>query len=160
MGMFSPQQHGFRFLSQARILYQQGPVKEKPPQLKSKIEGFEEDLALQVPVKTKLKLLIRDYGGTVMVVHISLSLMSLGTCYCLVAMGVPVQAAMSALATLSDTALEYASSGGTFAIAYVIHKCLMPVRLTGTAIITPILVNYLRGKGILKKHHEEKKPLK
>lgn len=142
--------HGFqsRFLSHSRILFQEKG--QKPPQIESKIEGWEEDL--EPPADKKIKLLIRDYGSSVLVVHISLSLVSLGTCYSLVSAGVPVQEVLGNMEFLSEKTLEYASNGGTFAIAYVVHKCLMPIRIAATCFFTPILVNYLRGKGILKPH--------
>lgn len=123
---------------------------DKPPQIEAKIDGWQENL--EPPADKKLKFLIRDYGSSVLVIHISLSLVSLGTCYCLVSAGIPMEDFLAYFENVSEKTLKLAASGGTFGIAYLIHKCLMPIRLVGTATLTPVLVKYLRGKGILKSH--------
>jgi len=138
----------YRPLFQSVHLLQQH--RSKPPQIEAKIPGWQEDL--EPPAKTKLKLLFRDYGSSVVIVHTTISLISLGTCYTLVSLGVPMEFVMSRLESLPESTLKYATNGGTFALAYVFHKCLMPLRIIVTCTLTPLLVNYLRGKGILKSH--------
>lgn len=51
------------------------------------------------------------------------------------------------------------SGSSTFAIAYGIHKLFAPVRFMITFAVAPVLVQFLRRKGILK-HPEIVKKLK
>lgn len=48
--------------------------------------------------------------------------------------------------------------GSTFLVAYAIHKLFAPVRISITLGFTPIIVRYLRRKGILKPPKVPKKP--
>lgn len=110
---------------------------------------------LEPNAATKIKLLLRDYGPTVMVIHICISLTSLGICYSLVNAGLPIESWLSAPALaewLPKAGSGVAATGGTFVIAYAAHKVLMPFRLMITATAAPLLVRYLRKKGILKPH--------
>lgn len=101
----------------------------------------------------KLKKAVTEYGATVIVFHIGISLISLGTSYLLVSTGLDVEQ------LLIDLNLEdwfkgntmLVSNAGTFAVAYAIHKLLLPVRITITLGSVPFIVKYLRQKGILKK---------
>jgi hypothetical protein len=96
--------------------------------------------------------MIRDYGLTVVVIHVAYSLISLGSCYLLVESGLPV---MDWLLS-NESAIEgYVSretivAGGNFAIAYAFHKLLMPLRIGATLISAPVLVKWLRQKGVLR----------
>ncbi|KAL1513892.1 hypothetical protein ABEB36_003232 [Hypothenemus hampei] len=103
--------------------------------------------------RQKLKKAIAEYGTTVIVFHISISLISLGTCYLLVSSGLDVPALLTTL-NLKDWAKENSlilSNAGTFALAYAIHKVFAPVRIAITLGSVPFIVRYLRSKGILKK---------
>lgn len=53
---------------------------------------------------------------------------------------------------LGDSALasKAGAGAGTFVIAYAIHKVFAPVRISITLGATPLIVRYLRRKGILK----------
>ena len=121
---------------------------DKPPELRQKIEAFEEEKPLNP--RSRLKTLVRDYGTTVVVVHVSISLISLGTCYSMVKAGLPIDGLINGLGLMDAAKAEYLTTGSTFTVAYVIHKCLMPVRISTTAVVTPIIVKTLRKKGILK----------
>ena len=121
---------------------------DKPPELRQKIEAFEEEKPLNP--RSRLKTLVRYYGTTVVVVHVSISLISLGTCYSMVKAGLPIDGLINGLGLMDAAKAEYLTTGSTFTVAYVIHKCLMPVRISTTAVVTPIIVKTLRKKGILK----------
>lgn len=116
-----------------------------------KVEGFKEDIEGQMPVRTKLKFLVRDYGPTVIVLHVIVSLTSLGIFYTLVSMGLPIETYISdRFASLDST--KYLATGSTFLLAYAVHKCFMPVRVLITCTTAPIVVGFLRRKGILSPH--------
>lgn len=119
---------------------------KKKEELEQKIDNYEEDKS----ARHKLKVLVRDYGATAMVVHITISLFSLGTCYLIVRSGLPVGTLLHELSFVHDEGKGYLQSAGTFAIAYLVHKSLVLIRLGATIAVTPILVNTLRRKGILK----------
>ncbi|XP_018561361.1 protein FAM210B, mitochondrial-like [Anoplophora glabripennis] len=100
----------------------------------------------------KLKKAVKEYGTTVIVFHIGISLMSLGTCYLLVSSGLDVTKVFAAVG-LNEwaTKSQIASSAGTFAVAYAIHKVFMPARIAITLTSVPLIVRYLRKIGFLKK---------
>lgn len=101
----------------------------------------------------KLKKAVAEYGTTVIVFHIGISLISLGSCYLLVSTGLDVQKLLVTL-KLDDWAkgnTMLVSNAGTFAVAYAIHKVFAPVRMGITLGSVPFIVRYLRQKGILKK---------
>lgn len=50
----------------------------------------------------------------------------------------------------SALASKAGAGAGTFVIAYAIHKVFAPVRISITLGATPLIVRYLRRKGILK----------
>ncbi|XP_052866028.1 uncharacterized protein LOC128272290 [Anopheles cruzii] len=107
----------------------------------------------QVPVsrKDRLKKAIKEYGSTVLVFHVSISLVSLGTCYLLVSSGIDMVALLERFGWGDSALASKAGAGaGTFVIAYAIHKVFAPVRISITLGATPLIVRYLRRKGILK----------
>ncbi|CAG4968078.1 unnamed protein product [Colias eurytheme] len=101
--------------------------------------------------KEKLKKAVKDYGATVIVFHVSISIMSLGICYVLVSSGVDLVAVLKYF-NVGEGKLSnmITSNAGTFVIAYAIHKVLAPARIGITLTATPFIVRYLRNKGILK----------
>jgi hypothetical protein len=123
-------------------------LNKKKEVIESKIDSFEEDKPLNP--RQRLKLLVRDYGSSAFVVHITVSLFSLGCCYMIVRAGIPLGDLMRMSDLFNDATAKYAESGGTFAIAYMIHKGLFVLRFSATCFITPFVVKTLRGKGILK----------
>ena len=138
-----------------------GPMPDNKPSPNDpiiKVSAFKEDK--EPPAGQKLKLLVRDYGPVAFVVHISLSLVSLGFFYLAIEWGVPVERAINTIMSSGSINPDSPSTidtqavavGGTFVIAYALHKCFMPVRLMGTCIATPLVVGFLRRRGILKPH--------
>uniref|UniRef100_A0A1L8D9G5 Putative conserved plasma membrane protein n=1 Tax=Nyssomyia neivai TaxID=330878 RepID=A0A1L8D9G5_9DIPT len=101
--------------------------------------------------KDKLKAAVKDYGATVIVFHVTISLASLGLSYLLVSSGLDVKQILTSL-NLGDTALagKVATEASTFVVAYAIHKVFAPVRISITLGATPFIVRYLRKRGILK----------
>uniref|UniRef100_A0A182NES9 RTR1-type domain-containing protein n=1 Tax=Anopheles dirus TaxID=7168 RepID=A0A182NES9_9DIPT len=116
-------------------------------------KGNTEGASEEVPVsrKDRLKKAIKEYGSTVLVFHVSISLASLGTCYLLVSSGIDMVSLLDRMGW-GDSALagKAGAGAGTFVIAYAIHKVFAPVRISITLGATPLIVRYLRRKGILK----------
>ncbi|CAG9858964.1 unnamed protein product [Phyllotreta striolata] len=103
-------------------------------------------------LREKLKKAVKEYGSIVIVFHVGISLISLGTCYLLVSAGLDVPALFTYFG-LKDwfSNNEIASSAGTFAISYAVHKVFAPVRIGITLVSVPFIVRYLRKIGFLKK---------
>lgn len=99
--------------------------------------------------KDQVKKAFKEYGSTVIIFHVALSLASLGCCYLLVLNGLDVVAIVQKLGIQSER-LSSISNASTFVVAYAFHKVFSPVRLSITLFSTPIIVRYLRAKGILK----------
>ncbi|KAK6983672.1 hypothetical protein BgiMline_019118 [Biomphalaria glabrata] len=105
----------------------------------------------------KLKRAVKEYGSTVIVFHVSISLMSLGFFYLLVSSGIDVVGILKSMGvggTLLDNKL--AAGTGTFVIAYAVHKVFAPVRIATTLTATPFIVRYLRRIGVLKVPSQKK----
>ncbi|KAF9414708.1 hypothetical protein HW555_007486 [Spodoptera exigua] len=102
--------------------------------------------------KEKLKQAIKEYGSTVIVFHIGISLISLGSCYLLISSGVDLVAVLKYLNISEGTILKAAgSNAGTFVVAYTVHKFFAPFRIAITLTATPFIVRYLRNIGFLRK---------
>ncbi|XP_046403464.1 uncharacterized protein LOC124169041 [Ischnura elegans] len=103
--------------------------------------------AAPISRKDKLKKAVKDYGATVIVFHVGISLLSLGGFYLAVSSGLNVVDILNHLGMGSGTVAKEAS---TFAVAYIVHKAFAPVRISITLGATPFIVRYLRRVGILK----------
>ncbi|KAJ0181774.1 hypothetical protein K1T71_002496 [Dendrolimus kikuchii] len=101
--------------------------------------------------KEKLKIAVKEYGSTVIVFHVTISLMSLGGCYLLVSSGVDLVAFLKYF-NIGEGAITKAagSNAGTFVVAYAVHKVFAPVRMAMTLTATPFIVRYLRSIRFLK----------
>ncbi|CAH2066565.1 unnamed protein product, partial [Iphiclides podalirius] len=88
------------------------------------------DTQATMSAKDKLKKAVKEYGSTVIVFHVAISLLSLGGCYVLVSSGVDIVAILKYFnineGTLSKIAV---SNAGTFVIAYGVHKFFAPFRI-------------------------------
>ncbi|XP_057665481.1 protein FAM210B, mitochondrial-like [Diorhabda carinulata] len=102
--------------------------------------------------KEKLKKAVKEYGSTVIIFHVGISLISLGTSYALVSIGLDVMSLFESIG-LKDwfSNSNIATNAGTFAVAYAIHKVFAPIRITITLAAVPFIVRYLRRIGFLKK---------
>ncbi|KAK3914062.1 Protein FAM210B, mitochondrial [Frankliniella fusca] len=97
--------------------------------------------------KSKIVKAIKDYGPTVIVFHVTISLISLGGFYLAVTSGIDVRSIFA----FKDFSSELAGEVGAFVIAYAVHKMFAPVRISMTLFCTPFIVRYLRKVGILTK---------
>jgi len=102
--------------------------------------------------KDQLKTAVSQYGSTVIVFHVTISLASLGFFYVLVSSGVDVVSLLERAPMIGETLKNnsMAAGAGTFALSYAVHKVFAPVRISITLGTVPFLVRYLRAKGILK----------
>ncbi|XP_075145184.1 protein FAM210A-like [Haematobia irritans] len=110
-----------------------------------------DDKAPSMTKNDQLKKAFKDYGSTIVIFHVGISLVSLGGFYLLVSSGIDVIGMVEKLgfspAALSNSVAKGASN---FVIAYAIHKVFAPVRISITLGATPFIVRVLRSKGILK----------
>ncbi|KAG5899297.1 hypothetical protein JTB14_029251 [Gonioctena quinquepunctata] len=141
--------HTFRF-SSTESKYSQ--VDKNPTAARSEEKIIVTDSPRTLTRAEKLKKAVKEYGSTVIVFHVGISLMSLGTCYLLVSSGMDITVVFKAVG-LEDWASrsQIAASAGTFAVAYAVHKVFAPVRITITLGSVPFIVRYLRKIGFLKK---------
>lgn len=101
--------------------------------------------------REKLKNAAKEYGSVLIVFHVGISLISLGTVYIFISSGVDVQQWIAWLG-MSDAneSTQIVAGASQFIIAYAIHKSLAPVRISITLVSVPFIVRYLRAKGIMK----------
>lgn len=116
---------------------------------KTKLDEVSGD-AKPVTKRDQLKRAIKDYGSTVIVFHVGISLISLGGFYLLVSSGLDVAALMDKFGVSAENSGKIMQGASTFVISYAIHKIFAPVRISITLFSTPFIVKYLRFKGILK----------
>uniref|UniRef100_A0A2H1WIW1 SFRICE_006073 n=1 Tax=Spodoptera frugiperda TaxID=7108 RepID=A0A2H1WIW1_SPOFR len=116
------------------------------------IRNMSTDSKPPMSAKEKLKQAIKEYGSTVIVFHVGISLISLGSCYLLISSGIDLVAVLKYLNISEGTILKAAgSNAGTFVIAYTVHKFFAPFRIAITLTATPFIVRYLRNVGFLKR---------
>ncbi|OWA53243.1 putative Protein FAM210B [Hypsibius exemplaris] len=102
-----------------------------------------------VTSRQKLKAAVRDYGFTVVIFHIFSGVTLLSMWYLIVSSGVDVSAIIETFG-LEGAIGKFAGGASTFVVAYAIHKATAPLRIGLTLTATPLLVNFLRAKGIMK----------
>lgn len=101
--------------------------------------------------REKFKKAAKEYGSVLIVFHVGISLISLGTVYFFISTGVDVQQWISWMGMSSaDNNTKIVAGASQFIIAYAIHKSLAPVRISITLVSVPLIVRYLRAKGIIK----------
>ncbi|CAL1274374.1 unnamed protein product [Larinioides sclopetarius] len=126
--------------------------KYDPPQNSTKkTESVQESSAVKVNQRTRLKQAVRDYGATIIVFHVAISLTSLGLCYLAISNGVDVVRMLTYLG-FSDSLIssKVAVGGSTFVVSYAVHKLFAPVRIGITLSVAPFIVRYLRRINWLK----------
>jgi len=99
--------------------------------------------------REKFKAAIRDYGPTVLIFHIASGVTLLSIWYLIVSSGVDVSSLIKTLG-LEGTIGKFAGGASTFVVAYAIHKATAPLRIGLTLTASPLIVNFLRKKGIMK----------
>ncbi|XP_011883377.1 PREDICTED: uncharacterized protein LOC105570634 [Vollenhovia emeryi] len=100
--------------------------------------------------KERFRLVLRDYGGILVAIHITISLISLGTCYVVVVSGIDVTPFVQKLTSGNEQIENVLKVSTDFVIAYTVHKLLAPVRIGISLAVTPPLVRRLRKMGLLK----------
>jgi hypothetical protein len=100
----------------------------------------------------QLKRAVAQYGATVIVFHVTISLASLGFFYLIVSSGVDVASLVEKIPMIGDhmSKNSIAAGASTFVMAYAVHKVFAPVRISITLGSVPFIVRYLRSRGILK----------
>lgn len=93
--------------------------------------------------KLKPKDLLAKYGIAYLVTSITLAIFSYGFFYFLVSNGVDVASLLEKVGISSTAA---ATSTGTAAIAYALHKAASPIRFPPTVLLTPVVANVLGKK--------------
>ncbi|XP_015930205.1 protein FAM210B, mitochondrial [Parasteatoda tepidariorum] len=107
--------------------------------------------AAKVNQRAKLKQAVRDYGATIIVFHVTISLASLGLFYLAISNGVDAVILLSFLGFPESVITSKVAAGGsTFVIAYAVHKLFAPVRIAITLSVAPFIVRYLRRINWLK----------
>lgn len=101
--------------------------------------------------REKLKKAAKEYGSVLIAFHVGISLISLGTVYFFISTGVDVQQWIGWMGmSNADESTKIVAGASQFIIAYAIHKSFAPVRISITLISVPLIVRYLRTKGIMK----------
>ncbi|XP_014485799.1 PREDICTED: uncharacterized protein LOC106750176 isoform X1 [Dinoponera quadriceps] len=118
--------------------------------LKDGVKDQTQASKLAVSKRDRFRLMLRDYGVTMFVFHITISLISLGACYMVVVSGVDVMSFARKITGGSEEVDKIIKVSTDFVIAYTVHKILAPVRISITLAVTPLLVKYLRRIGLLK----------
>jgi len=101
--------------------------------------------------RDRLKIAAKEYGAVLVAFHVGISLVSLGTVYLFVSSGVDVQQWIGWLgASDADESTKIVAGASQFIIAYAIHKSFAPVRISITLVSVPLIVRYLRAKGLMR----------
>lgn len=102
--------------------------------------------------RERLKKIMKDYGGTVLVFHITISLVSLAGIYFAIALcNIDLTHIIERFTSDDNENLtKILNSSSNLVLAYAVHKCFAPLRIGLTLAATPPLVRYLRARGILK----------
>lgn len=139
-----------RSLSTQTKQAQQKEVKKEEHYAPSKSDSLSNSTSLLTRGQ-KLQKAVKEYGSTVMVFHVTISLISLGTFYLAVSSGIDMGNIMSYFDVGDKIQQSQLVAGAsTFVVAYAIHKVFAPLRIGITLSATPFIVRYLRLKGILK----------
>lgn len=94
------------------------------------------------PIMERWKNVVAIYGKVAIGTHIVVSLASLGIFYLAVSSGVDVSFWLSKI----GFAFTGANSIGTFALAYLAHKAILPIRLSISLALTPLISEIFRRK--------------
>ncbi|XP_043663154.1 protein FAM210B, mitochondrial [Drosophila teissieri] len=105
---------------------------------------------LKLTKREQLKRAFKEYGATIVVFHVVISVISLGGFYALVSSGINLVPILEYLGVGSSAFAEKVATGSTFVVAFAVHKIFAPARISITLGTTPFIVRYLRSKGFLK----------
>ncbi|XP_066587209.1 uncharacterized protein [Prorops nasuta] len=99
--------------------------------------------------RERLKQLLKECGAIAAIFHVTISLISLGTIYAALSFGVELDSILDKFISSEDVK-KFTSNTSTFLLAYGIHKCLAGPRIAVTLATVPLLVRFLRHKGLIK----------
>jgi len=131
----------------------------------SSSDSFKSSEPQQSSKRAQIRKAIAEYGMIVIVMSQVVGAASLGICYCLVSVGIDVQACLSLVGAPDNkisTEAPYLNAGecykaqiwcgvSTLAVAYALHKPFAPLRIGIVLAVTPPLVRWWRQLDILKK---------
>ncbi|XP_076113015.1 uncharacterized protein LOC143080836 isoform X1 [Mytilus galloprovincialis] len=101
--------------------------------------------------KDRLKRAVKEYGSTVIVFHVGISVISLGGFYLAVSSGIDMVSLLTKIGVGESLLQSKLTTGAsTFVVAYAVHKVFAPVRIAITLTSVPLIVRYLRRIGFLK----------
>jgi len=84
--------------------------------------------------------LLKKYGVAYLVTSITLATMSYGLCYVLIDNGVDVNELLDKVGIKTT---QGASTAGTAALAYAVHKAASPIRFPPTVALTPMVASWM-----------------
>lgn len=87
-------------------------------------------------IKEKLRDFFKKYGKTGLMYYSLISTTSIASIYTIISMGVDVPRLISKITGKESKAGSWMDKAGGFAIAYAIHKTLLPIRLLLTVGVT------------------------
>lgn len=147
--------YSYRFLSNPRLCQKQllfGSVQSSAPYSPFlTVNRLCHEKLPELTPREKLKKAAKEYGSVLIVFHVGISLISLGTVYFFISSGVDVQQWIGWMGmSNANENTKIVAGASQFIIAYAIHKSLAPVRISITLVSVPLIVRYLRAKGIMK----------
>ncbi|XP_021533488.2 protein FAM210B, mitochondrial [Neomonachus schauinslandi] len=99
----------------------------------------------------QLRKIFQEYGAVGVLLHVGISLISLGIFYMVVSSGVDMSAILLKLGFKESLVQSKMAAGtSTFVVAYAIHKLFAPVRISITLVSVPFIVRYFRKVGFFK----------
>lgn len=114
----------------------------------SSSDSFKSSEPQQSSKRAQIRKAIAEYGMIVIVMSQVVGAASLGICYCLVSVGIDVQACLSLVGAPDN---KISTGVSTLAVAYALHKPFAPLRIGIVLAVTPPLVRWWRQLDILKK---------
>ncbi|XP_017047392.1 protein FAM210B, mitochondrial [Drosophila ficusphila] len=136
----------YKCISQAVLVNSQGCVRRNY----STESASTETPSVKLSKRQLLKRAFKEYGATIVAFHVGISVISLGGIYALVSTGINLVPVLEFLGIGSSAIAEKVATGSTFVVAYAVHKVFAPARISVTLGATPLIVRYLRSKGLLK----------
>ncbi|XP_033227084.1 uncharacterized protein LOC117179422 isoform X2 [Belonocnema kinseyi] len=101
--------------------------------------------------KERFRIVLKDYGKTVTIFHITISLISLGVCYVAVSSGVDMTNLASVMTENNNELVQKIMvNSSTFAVAYGVHKLMAPIRLGITMTVVPFLIYNVRKRWLVR----------
>ena len=113
------------------------------------VRPFSEQVAapLKLSRTQKFKVLVKEYGPLAMGLYLTIGFISIGACYAVISVGVNVEGILN---YFGMEVSKKTAGFSTLAIAYLMHKLFLPLRIGLTIGGVPVIARYLRRKGWMK----------